>query len=110
MPSLARSISSFSKLEAQALFQAAKTKLRDKGLEIRHAPQLKEFGRILIVIPKRSGKAAQRNRIRRRLKSIFYEERLFERGQDCIVLVGRQAIDLPFSELKALLQKAYESA
>ena len=110
MARLARSISTFSKPEASALFKSARTKLKEQGLEIRLAPKLKEFGRILIVIPKRSGNAAKRNRARRRLKSIFYEERLFERGQDCMVLVGRQAIELPFFELKALLQKAYEIA
>ena len=110
MASLARAISSFSKPEAAQLFKAARTKLKEQGLEIRLAPKFKEFGRILIVIPKRSGNAAKRNRIRRRLKSIFYEECLFEHGQDCIVLVGRQAIELSFFELKALLQKAYEIA
>lgn len=109
MPSLVRSLSSFTQAEVKALFAAAKTRLKKTGLIIKLAPKISEFGRILIVTPRHCGKAAQRNRIRRRLKSIFYEERLFEHNQDCIVLVGRQAIDLSFLELKNLLLNAYET-
>ena len=110
MVRLARSITIFSKPEASALFKSARTKLKEQGLEIRLAPKLKEFGRILIVIPRRSGNAAKRNRVRRRLKSIFYEEHLFEQGQDCIVLVSRQAVELSFDTLKDLLLQAFKNA
>jgi ribonuclease P protein component len=107
MASLVRTLSSFTKTEVKTLFDTSHTVLKKEGLIIRLAPRTKDFSRILIVIPKASGKAAQRNRIRRRIKSIFYEERLFERNQDCIVLVGRQAIALSFSDLKNLMLQAY---
>ncbi|MGC2310458.1 MAG: ribonuclease P protein component [Candidatus Babeliaceae bacterium] len=46
-------------------------------LEIRVAP-IGLPGRLLLIIPKRVGNAPQRNRIRRRLKAIFVENKLFE--------------------------------
>lgn len=109
MPRLARAISSFSRDEISALFKAARTKVQEQGLKIRIAPKTKEFGRILIVIPKRSGNAALRNRVRRRLKSIFYEERLFEGPNDYLIFVGKEAINLPFSELKDILSQVHEA-
>ncbi|MGE0207210.1 MAG: ribonuclease P protein component [Candidatus Babeliales bacterium] len=107
MPSFVRSLSQFLPHELRNLFKTAQTTLIENGLTIKLAPKSKEFGRILIVTPRKSGNAVQRNRIRRRLKSIFYQEKLFERGSDCIVFVGAQAPLLAFDDLKNLLLKAF---
>lgn len=107
--SIARLITVFDKREIRELFKTAKTQVKDHGLEIRLAPKKLAYGRILIVTPRKAGNAVERNRIRRRLKSIFFEQRLYEQPFDCIVLVTKAAITLSFEELKQLLLKAYET-
>ena len=67
------------------------------------APKTKEFGRILIIANRKVGKAVQRNKIRRQLKSIFYERKLYDQGYDCIVIVKKEAVGLPFEVLEELL-------
>lgn len=108
-PRIARQMSVFSRLEARKLFQQARPKLRQSKIEIRFAPKSLNYGRVLIVIPRTIGNAAQRNLIRRRLKSIFFENALYEREYDCIILVGKGAADLSFDDLKHIVLKAYES-
>lgn len=102
--SLFRLVSSFKKQEIQALFKAARTKISSHGLIIKVAPKQSEYGRILVVTPKKMGNAPQRNLLRRRLKSIFFEERLYQGPYDCIVFVLHEALAVPFSTLKELLK------
>ncbi len=80
------------------------TVLKKDGIEIRLAPRSQDYGRLLIVIPKRSGKAAKRNQIRRRIKSIFYEEKLFELPFDWIIFVKKEGIGMSFEKLKEIMQ------
>ena len=55
--------------------------------------------------PRRSGNAPQRNLIRRRLKAIFYEEKLYQGPYDCIIFVTQEAVKTPFPALRELLTK-----
>jgi len=67
------------------------------------APKSREVGRILVVTSRKVGNAVKRNRIRRRLKAIFYEEKLYDRGYDCIVIIKKAGIELDFDELKKIM-------
>jgi ribonuclease P protein component len=49
-----------------------------------------------------------RNLIRRRIKSIFYEEKLFTFGFDCVVIAYKKIVMLSFDQLKHLLLSAYQ--
>lgn len=95
----------FTKPEITACFNAARRVLKHPGLDILRAPTSNK-GKLLVVTPARIGNAPARNRIRRRLKAIFYEEKLENRGYDCIVLVKKAGIMLSFDELKKLLMQA----
>jgi ribonuclease P protein component len=53
------------------------------------------------------GNAPERNLLRRQLKAIFYEEKLFERGFECIIILRKEAVPLSFAQLKELLLDAY---
>ncbi len=108
MARLARLISYFTKQEISRLFKTAKRALKHDALDILIAPQAKKVGRILVVTPRRVGSAPKRNRVRRRLKAIFYEEQLFELGCDCIIIVKKEGVDLPFDTLKMLLTQTVE--
>jgi ribonuclease P protein component len=96
-----RTLFSFTKPEVDATFAAARLRRKIKGFTLLAAPAT--AGRLLIVIPRAVGKAHDRNLLRRRLKSIFYEERLFEQPFTFIVLTYKSATEWSFEDLKKFL-------
>ncbi len=108
MANIARDITKFtSKKAIDELFKKARRVIKHPGLHILIAPKAGTFGHILIIASRKTGNAPERNKIRRRLKSIFYEEKLYEKDLDCIVIVKKEGTPLPFAELKELLLKAF---
>ena len=110
MTQIVKKISHFTKKEINQLFKTARRITKHPGFTILLAPQLHDFGRILIVASRKVGNAPTRNKIKRRLKAIFYEEKLYERGYDCIVIVKKEGTIVPHAELKQLLTQAFEQA
>ena len=108
MPRIAREITRFTKKEIDTRFQSARRALKHPALDILIAPKQKDFGRILIIASRKVGDAPTRNKIRRRLKSIFYEEKLYEYGYDCAVIVKPEGTTLSFDELKDILVQLFE--
>jgi ribonuclease P protein component len=104
-----RSLTTFTRNEIIALFRSARTKHRSETVEIRCAPKLGVSAKLLIVTPRASGNAVQRNLIRRRLKHIFYQERLFEHQYSGIVFVRKEAQKLSFEQLKELICTIFKS-
>lgn len=105
IPKVAGRISRFKEHEVKELFKKAKRVLKHPGLDILCAPsEKKEFGRILVITSKKTGIAAKRNRIRRRLKSIFYNKKLYEKKIDCIIIIKKDGINLSFEQLEDLLK------
>lgn len=101
-----RHLSSFTREEVNALFSHARAKVKVPGLRILRAPASLSFGRVLIVIPRKVGNSPERNLIRRRVRSIYREDRLYTYGYDCILLVRPECRSLPFHELRRLLHCA----
>lgn len=96
---------SFSKKEIEPLLKTAKLVCKEKGLKLLVTPSMKLFGKLLIITPKKSGKAYERNLIKRRFKAIFYEEKLFEKPLTYIIFVYKAAMKLDFQNLKNFLVK-----
>ncbi len=109
MAALLNKISKFSRQEIDQLWKEAHRVVKHDGLHILIAPQSGEFGRALIVIPKRVGNAPTRNKLRRQLKHISYEKQLYEGDRDWIILVRPEATQHAFSTLKNLLLNAQHS-
>ena len=107
MVNIAKKISKFTKREIDYLFKNARRALRSETCTILFAPRQGEFGRILIVASRKVGNAPQRNLIRRRLKSIFYEEKLYDSAVDCAIILQKKATGLSFSEMKDLIVGVY---
>lgn len=98
----------FEKKEIDGTFQNSTLKANFKGLKLLQAPMQREsqsFGKILIIASRKTGKACKRNRIRRQIKSIFYEQGLSKTLSNFIILVYKPALDLKFEELKDFLVK-----
>lgn len=112
---LFRLLFSFSKRDIDYAFKHASLKKKTPGLKLLYAPlpptekEKPKYGKLLIVIPRTSGNAVQRNMVRRRLKAIYYEEKLYETPLITILLVRKQAMQLSFDQLKQFLTGALTS-
>lgn len=106
MPRIAREITRFTKSEIDKAFARAERVAQNPYITILRAPRQKEFGHILIIASRKIGNAPQRNKLRRQLKSIFYEEKLYELPYDCIIITRPGSTDIPFGQLKDMLVKA----
>ncbi|HSC24788.1 MAG TPA: ribonuclease P protein component [Candidatus Babeliales bacterium] len=110
MPSIVKQISKFTKREIDHLFQHARPIIKNQACVILFAPCQKDSGRVLIVASRKVGNAPERNKLRRRIKSIFYEEKFFNLNFDFVIIVYRKMTGLSFDQLKSLLLSAYDKA
>lgn len=110
MPSIAGRITKFTKKEIDCLFHNARCVFRHPAFIILSIPRQLDFARILIVASKKVGNAPQRNRLRRQVKAIFYQEKLFNIHHDCAIIFYKKASSLSFDELKKLIMSAYQSS
>ncbi len=100
MSHIAQNLSTFTQKEIQAIFKSAKRAYKGPGLDILLAPTCQQYGRILVITPRKVGTAPERNRIRRRLKAIFYQEQLYNYQLDCFVIIKKPGIQFDHDELK----------
>ncbi|MBD3231240.1 hypothetical protein GF322_01115 [Candidatus Dependentiae bacterium] len=101
---------SFNKKEIQEYFKVAKLKCRNSGLKLLQAPiknklQKENLGKLLIIIPGKSGNAVQRNKIKRQIKVVFFKEELYKKPIISILFVYKPAIKLTFHQIKEFLIK-----
>ena len=107
MAGIAKRISKFTKREIDNLFKQSRRVLRNALCTILIAPRQVDFGRALIVTSRKVGNAPERNLIRRRIKSIFYEEKLYDRTVDCVIIAQKKINELSFDQLKELILGVY---
>ena len=102
---------SLSQKEIDSAFKNAKLQNKIFGLKLLQAPaeNKQTFGKLLIITPRKLGKAHKRNKIRRQLKSIFYQEKLFETPAVSILLIYKNALNLNFEQLKEFLVTSFDS-
>lgn len=110
MKVIPKRLSHFGKNEVSRFFKTAKRGFRSPSLDILLLPQTYATGRMLAVISAKIAHAQLRNSIRRRLKAIFYEEKLYMRGYDFIIICKTQALHLPFHKLKDITLLGIERA
>ncbi len=103
MSHIAQYLSAFTQKEIKAIFKSAKRAYKGPGLDILLVPAYRQYGRILVITPRKVGTAPERNRIRRRLKAIFYQEQLYNHKLDCFVIIKKPGIHFDYDELKSKL-------
>jgi ribonuclease P protein component len=106
MVALARKITQFSKQEIDQLWEKVHPVLKHDGFLLLRAPRQGAIGRILIIISKKIGNAPTRNTLRRQIKAIFYENDIFNKTYDWIMVTKKPITNLTFQELKQLLLPA----
>jgi len=60
-------------------------------------------GKMLVITPRASGKAHERNLIRRQLKNIYFQEKCYNSNYAWIMIVSGKATKIPFDALKKFL-------
>lgn len=100
------SLTKFRKSEIEMLFQNASLFFRSSSFVLLGAPASLSYGRLLLVIPKKIGNAPERNKLRRRLKAIFYENRLFDCHKDVIFIAKSERVNqILYQELQDVLTR-----
>ena len=100
-----RSLFSFSKQEVSSSFNSVNQSLKIDGLKLLKSKEdfCKEHGKLLIIVPKKVGKAFLRNKIRRQVMEIFYTKKLYQKKVTSILLVYPNATKLKFKDFESFL-------
>jgi len=110
MARIFRALTRFSKTEIDRAFASATRVVSRPQMTILASPRQGGFARILPVISRKVGNSPARNKLRRRLKAIFYEQRFYEGQHDLLVLTRPGAAEFGFDELQGLLKLAMDRA
>jgi ribonuclease P protein component len=98
-----KKLSHFTRKEIDNFFKNAQAVFKSPALTILRAPRTKEKSRLLLIVPRKVGTAPQRNKLKRRLRALFYEEKMFLELHDIGIIARKQAIELSFEQLKQIL-------
>lgn len=102
-----RSLFLFYKRDLDFLFSKKIFAYKKNAFFLASSPAVNEFGRLFIVLPRKVGKANKRNLIRRRLKYIFFTQKLFLHKFDTVVMCKKGAAEYSYSDLKEKLLSHY---
>jgi ribonuclease P protein component len=103
-----KALFSFSKKEVSYTFDNAFPVKSILGLKmLQTAEQHCDYGKMLIVASRKTGKAHDRNKVRRRLKEAFYTSKFYKKSVISIIIVYKKALDLSFDQLKTFLELCF---
>jgi len=94
-----RNLTTYKKKEIEHLFSTAKCIKKNAAFTILSTKATLSYGRVLLVISKKYGNAPERNLLKRRIKSIFWEHKLYEKNIDCAVIARSAAKLYDFNKL-----------
>lgn len=101
MASIARRITAWREGEIRRTIRKSRRLIRSDSADV-SVVKSQGICRVLIIIPKKVGTAVVRNRIRRRIRSLFFENKIFSQGLSWIIYVKPSLASLSFSELHNL--------
>jgi ribonuclease P protein component len=104
--SIARRITQWSNDEVGVVLKASYRLLSGKACDIRVAKTTHDIGRLLLIVSRKTGNAPDRNRFKRRVKSIFYQEKLYTKGFDWIIFAKKAGMNAEYPELKTIFMTA----
>ena len=83
----------------------------DRLLVVRFVPNARDHDRFGISTSRRLGGAVQRNRVRRRIRSILRAERLEQApGLDVLIVARPASVEATFDELRSALERLLQAA
>lgn len=93
-------ITKFKYKEIKQTFKKARYSYFSPELDIKISPSTDNLGKLLIIVPKKVGNAPERNLIRRRLKSLFYENQIYKHPYNFLVFCKPAILELEYKNLK----------
>ena len=108
-----RKVTQWSKEEISELFKKSKNVYSDKNFSIHLSKSNFDSGKLLpgkllVITPKKSGNAPERNLFRRRVKAIFFEEKLCEKQQDWIFIAKSNISKVTFEKLQTTVLRVLQ--
>jgi|LakMenE18May11ns_1017448.scaffolds.fasta_scaffold8526484_2 ribonuclease P protein component len=100
-----RDLFSFSPAEVKEAFAVAVALGYGQGVKLIKAPSRHPYSKLLVITPRASGRAHDRNLLRRRAKAIFYEHASHQNPATFILLTNKKATTASFQILKTFLLK-----
>jgi ribonuclease P protein component len=107
-----RNLFTFNRREVDEAFKHAHLKKYHEGLTLLEAPlnQISHgqpHGKLLIIIAAAAGMAHERNAMKRRLRSVFYQEKLYRPHHSFwILIVKKKAVNMPFKAIEDFLKES----
>ena len=98
-----KNLSKFSKKELDSFFANAKRVHSSQAFTILIKKTDNPHGKILPIVSRKYGNAPARNLLKRRLRSIFREEELYEKQTDTIVIARAPGKYISFAKLKDIV-------
>jgi ribonuclease P protein component len=108
MVSLGRQISLWKKDERLKALAQARPILRRPEFDVRVLPKQDTIARIIVITPKKVGSSPYRNLFKRRARSIFYQEKLFESVNDWVIYFRPPKAILDYKPLHAALLELFK--
>ncbi len=103
MVSLGRHISLWKKDERLKALTQARPILRSHAFDVRVLPKQDIIARLMVITPKKIGSAPYRNLLKRRTRSIFYQEKMFASVNDWVIYFRPSQSILDYKKLHAML-------
>ena len=101
----AKNISTFSRQEVGLFFKNAQLFKKRREFTCLMSPKQQDCARILVITSRATGNSPERNLARRRLKALFYENKLYEKNFDYAVIFKPKAARISFDRLKQLVSE-----
>lgn len=102
-------LSKFGKRELDHFFAIAKCAKKNQAFTFLIAPSHCPFGRILVIASKKYGNAPERNKLRRRLKAIYANHRLYEHNVDLAIIARPSGKNYDFDKLTSTLLDIFKN-
>lgn len=100
----------FKPSDVRQIFNESKRVLKTHAGVFLAAPHARNYGKVLIILPKMIGNAVVRNLTRRRIKGIITKHRCYEQPFDLIIIARTPITELSYQELDQLILTAYQRA
>jgi ribonuclease P protein component len=104
-----RDLTRWKKKDIYEAFKKSRRIYHSPALDIKIAHRKNAPSKILIITPRATGTAPERNKFKRRVKAIFYEEKLSAQKFDWIIFAKKAGMNLCFQELKNIILQAAHS-
>jgi ribonuclease P protein component len=109
MMRISQKLSSFTQHEIAHFFKSSRRVYKDPSFDILCLSAVQEYGRIIVITPRKVGNAPARNKIRRQIKALYYQHHLYHLQVDCMIIIKKLPISYTHHKLTQLIKNGLDS-